>query len=354
MTNYLLLILLLLPFQSESQENDFFKDNFNKSRMEFSDTYRYIILKNNITEFIKENSNLRKKNKISAVHLNKNYSDLCLDLYNGVDYLIKSTRESEICLKYATLSGYSNAPFYLAENFYKNNEYNKSILWLGLSAGLGYSVKGTPLYSYLKQNVDFKTYYKQGLINSINLPLNNYVNSLEIINNDYITNTIVEPRVFNPDNYYYHIYKYLKDFDYKSFVQYNSENTNSAEELITLSHINNQDWISFIKYCNNNIKDKKFKQYCLKQIYKNTGESKSLFRYSLNEYNFYKEGKLENNYHFKNFYFSLGIGKEQDNKYLILLMNNFFNQIENLEDFEDASINFNDGRKYVYSIRNIK
>ena len=353
--NKLLILFGLLIFSSSLfANNTFYIQNFNKERMELSDTHRYLIAKGNLEAFIKESSSIRGKNDIPSEFLNKNFSALCKGIYDGKDYLIKNKREGEICLKYATLSGYSNAPFILSEISFRKRDYKTSVLWLGFSAGMGYKIRNTKLYQDLVKFDSFDRIYKVGLINSLNFPFNNYVNRLELFDNFYISDTIVEPRVFNPDNKYFHIYKYLRDFDNIGFVNYQSKNTNNASELISLSHVKNKDWISFIKYCNDYIKDTKFKQYCLKQIYKNTGESKALFRYTMNEYNFYKINKINNEEHFENFYFALGLGNEQKNKYLKFIINEYFNNIENIKLFEKATLAYNKGRKYFHSIRNLK
>lgn len=354
MNKLILFIALSLFSTTLLAKNNFYKENFNKTRMELSDTYRYLISKGNLEGFIRESSSIRGKNDIPSEYLNKNHSNLCLGIYNGKNYLIKNNREGEICLKYATLAGYSEAPFILSQLAFDKKEFKNSIIWLGISSGLGYKVQGTNIFKELNKVENFEEIYKKGLVNSLNFNLENYLNEIEIFENFYISDTIVEPRVFDPDNKYYHIYKNIKDFDYSEFVSYQSSHTENAAELISLSHVNNKDWISFIKYCNQYIQDNKFKQYCLKQIYKNTGESKALFRYAMNEYNFYKENKINTEIHFENFYFALGLGNEQKNKYLMFVMNNFFNIITDIKDFEKASRAFNKGRKYFYSIRNLK
>tara|TARA_Y100000588_G_scaffold80539_1_gene84500 strand:+ start:29273 stop:30358 length:1086 start_codon:yes stop_codon:yes gene_type:complete len=349
------LSLLSLNSIAEMNNSNFFEDNFDSYRMQLSDTYRYLISKNSLTEFIKSNSTLKRDSAIDSKYLNKNYSQLCSDIYYGKDELIENKREGEICLKFATLQGYNEAPFLMASILYVNQDIKESIKWLGLSAGMGYRVENTPLYQSLLKTKDFEKIYREALINSLNFPLDNYSNQLEIINNYYINDEISDSRIFDPDNDFYHLYNFFQDFDYKNFVEYKSERTEDASELIMLSHINNKDWISFIKYCNKYIDNNIYlKQYCLKSIYKNTGESKSLLRYALNEYNFYSENRINKDTHFENFYFALGLGKEQNNKYLNLIMNDYFNDIEKIENFKTATVAFNNARKYFYSTRNIK
>ena len=349
------LSLLSLNLNATINDSKFFEDNFDSYRMQLSDTYRYLISNNNLTEFIKSNSTFKNDSSINNIYLNKNYSQLCNDVYYGQDELIENKREGEICLKFATLQGYNEAPFLMSDILYVNQNIKESIKWLGLSAGMGYRVENTPLYQKLLKTKDFENLYREGLINSLNFPLENYSNELEIINNYYISNDILDSRIFDPNNDFYHLYNFFQNFDYKKFVEYQSERTEDAAELIMLSHINNEDWISFIKYCNKYIDNNIYlKQYCLKSIYKNTGESKSLLRYALNEYKFYSENRINKNTHFENFYFALGLGKEQNNKYLNLIMNNYFNNIKNIEDFKVATVSFNNARKYFYSTRNIK
>lgn len=355
-TVIVLILLSLLSLNSIAENNSnsqFYKDNFDNYRMQLSDTYRYLITKDSLTEFIKNNSTIKSDSAINSSYLNKNYSQLCYDIYYGKDDLMANKREGEICLKYATLQGYNNAPFLMSSILYDENNKIDSILWLGLSAGMGYRVENTPLYQELSKLKIFEKVYKEALINSLNFPLDKYSNNLEVINNYYINDEISDSRIFNPDNEYYYLYNYLKAFDYKSFVEYKSQNTEDASELIMLSHINNKDWISFIKYCNQYINNNIYlKQYCLKMIYKNTGESKSLLRYALNEHSFYSENRINKDTHFDNFYFALGLGKEQNNKYLNLIMNNYFNNIEKIDDFKKATVSFNNARKYFYSTRN--
>lgn len=350
-------VLMLLSSKSISEVNNsnFFENNFDQYRMQLSDTYRYLIKKNSLTEFIKNNSTIKSDSAINANYLSKDFSELCNDIYYGKEELLKNKREGEICLKFATLQGYNNAPFLMSKILYLENNINQSIKWLGLSSGLGYSVENTTLYQKLSSSNNFEKIYKEGLINSLNFPLNNYINETEVINNYYMENEISDSRIFDPNNDFYHLYNFLQDFDYKEFVKYKSERTEDAAELIMLSHINNKDWISFIKYCNKYIKNNiNLKQYCLKTIYKKTGESKSLLRYALNEHNFYSENKINKDIHFKNFYFALGLGKEQENKYLNLIMNNYFNNIEKVKDFKKATVSFNNARKYFYITRNLK
>ena len=350
-------VFALLSSNSTAEVNnsDFFENNFDKYRMQLSDTYRYLITKNSLTEFIKNNSTIKSDSAINSVYLNKNFSELCNDIYYGKEELIENKREGEICLKFSTLQGYNNAPFLMAKILYLEDNIEESIKWLGLSAGMGYRVENTPIYQTLSNLNGFDILYKEALINSLNFPLDNYINELEIINNYYINDEVSDSRIFDPNNDYYHLYNFLKDFNYKKFVEYKSSRTEDAAELIMLSHVNNKDWISFIKYCNKYITNNiHLKQYCLKTIYKKTGESKSLLRYALNEHKFYSEDRINKDIHFKNFYFALGLGKEQKNKYLNLIMNDYFNNIEKLEDFKTATVAFNNARKYFYSTRNIK
>ena len=335
-------LLLLTASINLNAGNNFIKDSFNFKNMSLSDSYRYLIAKKDILLFIKNNSlNRSKKNNLNK-YLTHDYSQLCHDLYFGNDFLIKNTRETKVSLKYAILQGYYTSAKHLSTFLLKEKKILDSIYWAGLAAGHGVDITNTTVYiDYISKTAEFNKIFKIALKDSINLNIQ-YLKklselSLDIHNMQYSVEK-------NKD-----LYLYLKDGDFSKLSKILSERTDSASELILLSHSNNKDWKSLIEYCDKYF-NSKLNQYCLKSINKYSDSDFPQIKYSLNEFHLYEKNKMRKQ-RLKNAAQTLGYYFEEGNKYSEIT---FELIIIDLEDrgLIETIVSFNEGRK-IYKTKRI-
>jgi hypothetical protein len=345
-----LLVILIFYISLNLQASNFIEENFNDKNMSLSDTYRYIVNKNNINEFIKNNSMNRKNNNKIQKYLNKDFSLLCHDLYYGNEFLIKNKRESLICLKYALQTGYTKAAVYLSEIHINNNNLPKGLLWGGIAEGLGQNIKDRDIYvKYLKKNNDFVKIFNKGVEYStaIDFKLFNNSNILIDYSFDFFTYDFNQKIIMNSekDNY---TYEQLLNGQYVKFVTEQSYKTDNAQELILLSHIKNNDWNSLIQYCDSYIPDY-FYTFCLKTLYKNKKIDKTLFSYALNNIEKFKteKNKLRKKVYLKRAFNVLGYGLQDENKFIISIINGLINQTP--EKYKNNAITYlNEGRIFYF------
>ena len=337
-----LLLFAFLGLSLNTEASNFLKQNFNESNMTLSDTYRYIVSKNNINDFIKNNSMNRKENKNIQKYLNKNYSKLCYDIYYGTEFLVKNHREGEVCLKYALQEGYFNAALYLSEIKLKEKNIIDSAVWSGIAAGLGLKIKDTDIYQdYIISNKDIKKAYLKGIHFSGNLSFKKLKNK-SLIENMYFDffNYELNEHILNNNFENKFIYQSLLNGEYKKFADVMSESTDNVSKLILLSHIKNKDWKSLIEYCDKYMENY-FKNYCFKTLYKNKKESSAVFNYIVLSFFNYQENN--DKISLKNTFNMLGFAFEDDIEILKIMTNKFLNKVEE-KDLTEAMIHFNNGR----------
>jgi len=342
-----IIVMLFSLFFGLNAGDNFIEDNFNLKNMALSDSYRYLVSKKNILKFIQQNSISHKKDqKSNQKYLSKDYSNLCRDIYFGTKDIIKNEREGVVCLKYGLLQGYYKSAKYLSEISYLENEITESIYWAGFAAAFGEDIYDTKVYKeHINKYSEINNVFKAAIKQSTRLNLGNFQNSVETyldIQDMYFDNDITK------NNNKTEVYELLSKGNFDLLAQELSYLTSDAKKIILLSHTKNKDWKSLIEYCELYF-DYTLNQYCLKSLNKYTDSTLPALKYSLNEFNEYKNNMIKET-KFKNAFQNLGYAFENKNKYAESIFNLIIDEL-NEKDFISAYANFNQGRKIFNTIR---
>lgn len=280
-------VILFSSFNLLNAKTVFEKDTMlqsiiDKRAVSVSETFKNTIIKNDNFTFYKNLSNKEDSSFLIKKSKEKITSNVCLDIYQGVNSFKKNEIEGLSCLETFLLRGDSKAAFILSNIYYNKKKYDLSSVYYGVALGLGYNISDLR-YDYKIKNTDnYKRFYYEGLRASTELEFikTKIINKYNKYDYDVFKDQITDVQADKNPNIK-ELYKSLINNDFSNFINILASTNDNGDGLINLSKAKAGNIEGLVSYCSENLNGE-LKNFCLKKIFIYKGDQSAALKYTMN------------------------------------------------------------------------
>ncbi len=279
----ILVVIFIISFNFSyanniAQEDYYLHRYLNINSLSLSNTYRNLYQNNNKLDFISLFYDLKKVNIIKINELmNINNDVICENIYYGKDGFERNKREGLVCLQLLILAGHSEGALRLSRLYFNESNFELATFFYAVYKTLNNNEDFNYISKLKNSTVNFNEIYVNGLISGAKMYFLDF--HIKDIGFDIsIFDRKIKDERYNTKLNIKESYNYLKNNNYKDFIENKINEEVDGSRLFLLSAAAAGDFDKLSEYCFS-MEDKLIAEYCLASLFNYNRNEKSLSRY---------------------------------------------------------------------------